>query len=73
MYEEPAAIELVGWVCDGTSVADDYLICPIEAKRFYQSIIPAQGRETGKPVAAVTLDAAGAMKIKQLEKLATRL
>ncbi|MHC4423480.1 MAG: GGDEF domain-containing protein [Planctomycetota bacterium] len=71
MYEEPAAIELVGWVCDGTSVADDYLICPIEAKRFYQSIIPAQGRETGKPVAAVTLDAAGAMKIKQLEKLAT--
>jgi GGDEF domain-containing protein len=71
MYEEPAAIELVGWVCDGTSVADDYLICPIEAKRFYESVMLPKGGQVAEPGAAAVIDATTATKIKQLEKLAT--
>jgi len=34
MYEEPIAVQLVGTTFNGTSLADDYLICPIEANGF---------------------------------------
>src|SRR3972149_12141396 len=39
MYEEPIAIRLIGSSFNGSSLADDYLICPIEANRLYESII----------------------------------
>jgi len=71
MYEEPAAMELVGWVCEGTNVADDYLICPIEANRFYESVMLPEGGGAAEPGAAAIIDETTAAKIKQLEKLAT--
>jgi PleD family two-component response regulator len=70
MYEEPIAIRLVGSTYNGTSVADDYLICPIQPDRFYQSII-TQGRSTGKIGLSTTVDATIEMKIRHLERLAT--
>jgi len=66
MYEEPIAVRLVGSAYNGTSVADDYLICPVQADRFYESIMTPQGR-----TAAAAVDATVEMKIKQLERLAT--
>ena len=71
MYEEPAAMELVGLVCEGTNVADDYLICPVEANRFYESVMLPEGGVAAEPGAVAVLDTARTMKIKQLEKLAT--
>ena len=71
MYEEPLAIQLVGSASNGASVADDYLICPIQANRFYESIMPTWGRQAAETAALVTIDAATEAKIKQLEKLAT--
>jgi len=70
MYEEPIAIRLVGSAYNGTSIADDYLICPVQPDRFYESIL-TPGRikaEAGPPAAA---DATIEMKIKHLERLAT--
>jgi len=70
MYEEPLAMQLVGSASDGTSPADDYLICPIQASKFYESVMPARrGAETeaGAAVADVTRET----KIEQLERLAT--
>jgi len=70
MYEEPEAMELVGQACNGASVADDYTICPIEARRFYESIVLPRARRVAEAgVSAV--DSTTEMKIKQLEKLAT--
>ncbi|MHC4172779.1 MAG: GGDEF domain-containing protein [Planctomycetota bacterium] len=74
MYEEPIAVRLVGSAYNGTSppsvwrasVADDYLICPIQPDMFYESIMTPQGR-----TAATAVDATVEMKIKQLERLAT--
>jgi len=70
MYEEPEAMQLVCLASDGASVADDYLICPIQANRFYESIMPAQGQRTAEVPVPVAIDAARAMKMKQLEELA---
>ena len=66
MYEEPIAVRLVGSAYNGTSVADDYLICPVQPDRFYESVMAPQGR-----TAAAVVDATVEMKIKQLERLAT--
>jgi len=74
MYQEPIAVRLVGPAYKGTSppsvwrasLADDYLICPVQPDRFYQSITAPQGRET-----AAAIDATAEMKIKHLERLAT--
>jgi diguanylate cyclase (GGDEF)-like protein len=41
MYEEPIAIHLVNSAYNGSSLADDYLICPVEADSFYESITTA--------------------------------
>jgi len=71
MYEEPAAMQFVGPASNGTGTADDYLICPIQAGRFYESILLPQGRPAAKARTPSAADAAIAMKIKQLEKLAT--
>jgi len=80
MYEEPVAIQLVGSASNGTNVADDYLICPIDFSYLVSRIsyliqgtlgvsrdVPTQA-ETTIPAA---VDATIEMKIKQLEKLAT--
>ena len=66
MYEEPIAVRLVGSADNGTSVADDYLICPVQPDTLYESIMTPQGR-----TAAAAVDATVEMKIKQLERLAT--
>jgi PleD family two-component response regulator len=66
MYEEPIAVRLVGSAYDGTSVADDYLICPVQLDGLYESIMTPQSRRT-----AGAVDATVEMKIKQLERLAT--
>lgn len=63
VYEEPAAMEMVGSAFNGATLADDYLICPVQTNRFYESIMPAGG-------APVTVDVTRE-KLKQLEKLAT--
>jgi len=41
MYEEPIAIHLVDSTYNGTTLADDYFICPVDADRFYESIMTA--------------------------------
>ena len=71
MYEEPEAIQLVRPASDGAGAADDYLICPIQANRFYESIILPRGQRPGEGGAPAAVDAARAMKIKELERLAT--
>ncbi len=70
MYEEPIAIRLVGSAYNGTSVADDYLICPVQPDRFYEFII-TQGRSTAQIGLSTTVDETIEMKIKHLERLAT--
>ena len=44
MYEEPIAIHLVDSAYNGSSLADDYLICPVGADNFYESITTAGKR-----------------------------
>ena len=71
MYEEPLAIQLVESIYDGTNIADDYLICPVETTRFYESIISHRGRRAAEAASSVAVDSSTEMRIKQLEKLAT--
>ena len=68
MYEEPEAIKLVG--SNGTRLADDYLICPVQTERLYNIVresplMAVAGKET-----AIS-DTALQAKISRLEKLAT--
>ncbi len=79
MHEEPAAIQLIESGTNGSRIADDYLICPLQTSRFYKSLIPGkpvQGAIEGtvkvtEPTEAVAVDPKMKMKIKELEKLAT--
>jgi PleD family two-component response regulator len=71
MLEEPLAMQLVGQASDGTSAADDYLICPIEASKFYESVVHPNGKQAAEAGAAAIADTTAVVKIKQLEKLAT--
>ena len=70
VYEEPAAMQLVNSVFNGATLADDYLICPVQTNRFYESISPASGRNGSGLGVPVTIDATRE-RVKQLEKLAT--
>ncbi len=70
MYEEPVAMHLVGSICNGATLADDYLICPVQTNRFYEVVSPAGGRNGTGLGAPVTVDATRE-RVKQLEKLAT--
>jgi diguanylate cyclase (GGDEF)-like protein len=70
VYEEPAAMQLVSSAFNGATLADDYLICPVQANRFYESIMPAGGGDGTGLGAPVAVDATRE-KVKQLEKLAT--
>ena len=68
VYEESAAKKLIGISSNGTSVADDYLICPVRTDWFYKYVSggPATVETTGPFV-----DYSAQMRIKQLERLAT--
>ena len=67
MYEEPIAIHLVGLAYNGSSLADDYFICPVGADGFYESIMTAGGKEQGQDALATNTET----RIRQLERLAT--
>jgi len=68
MYEEPEAIKLVG--TNGTSLADDYLICPVQTERLYNIVCRGPLMAVGRKEPAVT-DATLMGRISRLEKLAT--
>ena len=74
MCQEPAAMQLVEPGAYGVTLADDYLICPIEAERFCRSVIAGAryqldfNNECSGPVIS---DGATEKKIELLEKLAT--
>ena len=70
VYEEPTAMQMVSSAFNGATLADDYLICPVQTNRFYESIMPAGGQDGIGVGAPVTIDATRE-KVKQLEKLAT--
>ena len=69
MHEEPAAMQLVGSAYNGTSAADDYLICPIRVIRFYESVMHPKVERVAEIAAPAPVDAGREMKIKQLEKV----
>jgi diguanylate cyclase (GGDEF)-like protein len=80
MYEEPIAIHLVNSTYNGSSLADDYLICPVKPDSFYESVTTADHRskaETarveGVPPSDRGQDARDTTetRIRYLERLAT--
>ena len=71
MYEEPVAIQLVRSSSSPANVVDDYLICPMQANRFYESIVPTKDQGAVNAATASSTDTMIEMKIKHLEKLAT--
>ena len=79
MWEEPIAMRLVGSASNGTTVADDYLICPIYFSSLASHIsyleagtAASQGMSVhAEPVAPAGVDHRIEMKIRHLEKLAT--
>ena len=68
MHEEPEAIKLVG--SNGTSLADDYLICPVQTEQLYNIVCRGPLMAVAGKEQAVT-DATLLAKISRLEKLAT--
>ncbi len=71
MWQEPIAIQLVDAFPSRTSAADDYLICPISAKRLYELIMYPHGKRAVETETQAAVDAAIEKKIRHLEKLAT--
>ncbi len=73
MYEEPIARQFVSPSSNGTSVADDYLICPIQLKTLFASIATLRGTNQGQaePALTATINEKLERRIKQLEILAT--
>jgi len=83
MSEEPGAMRLVDSSYNGSSVADDYLICPIRfsalALRVQEfgsalSVTPSASLRAGVPATAkpgVQVNAAAEERTRHLEKLAT--
>jgi len=71
MYEEPVAIQLVGSTFNGATLADDYLICPVEANRFKASLMLPQGSTEAETISPVTIDTTIEKRIRALEKMAT--
>jgi len=69
MSEEPTAMQLVGTEFEGKSLVDDYLICPISAKKFYEVVTYSSGPEKRQDdLSGIQYDLD---KIEQLEQLAT--
>jgi len=71
MYEEPIVRQLINSIVDGTSLADDYLICPIQAKMFYDFVAGSKAGAQDVSVSAAAVDVELERRMKQLEKLAT--
>ncbi|MHC4323228.1 MAG: GGDEF domain-containing protein [Planctomycetota bacterium] len=80
MYEEPIAIHLVNLPYNGSGLADDYLICPVGAENFYESVTAAEqpgrtqaARVEGVPPSDRGQDARDTTetRIRYLERLAT--
>ena len=69
IYEEPTEMRLVDSACNGAALADDYLICPVQANRFYESVMPVSQRkkesDMPRPIDEMK------ERVSQLEKLAT--
>jgi len=69
MYEEPLALQMVRWSPNGKNAADDYVICPVRARQFAESIL-RPGREKPETAAGqVSYDMQ--TTIKELIKMAT--
>ena len=71
MYEEPIAIHLVNSIYNGTSLADDYLICPVRPDNFYESVTTADQRSKAETAPPATIDTTTETRIRYLERLAT--
>jgi two-component system cell cycle response regulator len=71
MYEEPIAIHLVHLIYNGTSLADDYFICPIGADSFYESITTTGRRGKVETAPSAVLETTTETRIRYLEQLAT--
>ncbi len=71
MWEEPVAMQFVNDSFDHARTADDYLICPMRARRLYEFIMFPAGRPEAEAAAQASVDAAIEKKIRNLEKLAT--
>jgi PleD family two-component response regulator len=71
MYEEPIAIHLVNSAYNGSSLADDYLICPVKTDSFYESITTADQRSKVETAPSATIDTTTETRIRYLERLAT--
>ncbi|MFH1716015.1 MAG: GGDEF domain-containing protein [Planctomycetota bacterium] len=71
MYEEPIAIQLVGSPYNGSSLADNYLICPVRADNICEAVTVAHARP--KPAAAPSAEpeTTTEARIRHLERLAT--
>jgi PleD family two-component response regulator len=71
MYEEPVAIRLVGLPYNGSPLADNYLICPIQAADLRHTVAAAPARPA--PVAGISSEARTSTetRIRHLERLAT--
>ncbi len=68
MYEEPLAMQLVGTALNGTTMADDYLVCPVGVDELYEAVTGAS-----KTTSRVLLDSRKQYypdEIKELEILA---
>jgi len=71
MYEEPIAIHLVNSAYNGSSLADDYYICPVGADKFYESITTAGQRSRAETAPSAAVDTTTETRIRYLERLAT--
>jgi len=71
MLEEPLAMHLVNSGSNGASLADDYLICPIEAGWFYKTVTSPPDGKPAPVTPPVPVIVPSDMRIRQLEKLAT--
>jgi diguanylate cyclase (GGDEF)-like protein len=68
MHEEPAAIELLREEYNGFHLADDYLICPVPQREFFEAIV--EGERIEREMKAAGAETMLRRKIRQLEKLA---
>jgi len=71
MYEEPIARQFVSPASNGTKVADDYLICPVQVNTLYASIMPAKEFQQAEAAATAAINVKLESRIKHLERLAT--
>ena len=71
MYEEPIALQLVGSRVNGSTLANDYLICPLRPDTLYESVLGADAEAAARTDPAPAVDATTEMRIRQLERLAT--